>query len=257
MHDQMVKIMASTRLVVYGASGRLGTRVCGVAAFHEGVQLVGAVTHEGSASIGRPAHQPDVPGVRTPKIQAKTSEICDVIIDASTPQGAIAAASHAGDVGAALVVCTTGLDPSTIEKISSISTRSPVIIAANTSLGLAATRKAAGSVGRALLGRADVGVVDIHRSGKRDAPSGTALVIARDLRSIGYTLPDCNVVSLRSGNVVGEHVIRFDLDGETIEITHRVRDVEVFAQGAVHAALWLIGKQPGMYTMADVLGENA
>lgn len=249
--------MASTRLVVYGASGRLGTRVCGVASVHGGVRLVGAVAHNASISLGMPAYRPDVEGVKTPEIQANSSENCDVVIDASTPDGVIEAARHAGGIGAALVVCTTGIEPSMIEKISSISDRSAVIIAANTSLGLASMRKAAAVVGRDLLGKADAGVVDIHRSGKRDAPSGTARLIAQDLRTIGYPMPDRSVVSLRSGDVVGEHVIRFDLAGETIEITHRVRDVDVFARGALHAALWLVGKKPGIYTMADVLGENA
>lgn len=257
MRDHMVKIMACTRLVVYGSTGRLGTKLCSLAARDDGVQLVAAVAHQASTSLGNTISASSSDPQKTLKIQAKSRESCDVVVDTSTPQGTACAAAHAAEVNAALVVCTTGLSGQIIDQISSLSDRLPVLIAPNTSLGLEAMRRAVAQVGRALRGRSDAGVIDIHRSAKRDAPSGTARLIAQELHDLGYETPDRNVISLRVGDVVGEHTVRFELAGETIEITHRVRDVETFAHGALQAAKWIAQRKPGMYTMSDVLSENA
>lgn len=247
------------RLIVVGATGRMGSRVCALAMGDAAFEVVGAVDSAARAG-GRAEGAPCAPGgpavksVETPGIFEGFS--ADVVIDFSSDLGARGALAIAQQVGAALLVGTTALSAATAGELRAASEGRAVLVAPNTSLGVAALAALVERAGAVLAGY-DCSIVESHHSAKKDAPSGTALRLAEAARRGGAALPESQVVSIRGGDVVGEHTVRFAGPGEYIELTHRATSRDVFARGALRAAAWLRGRGPGWWTMEDVLGLSA
>jgi 4-hydroxy-tetrahydrodipicolinate reductase len=199
-------------------------------------------------------------------------DACDVYIDFTTPQATRAAAIAATPRRRAAVIGTTGLTRGDDEAIAALCQVAPVVVAANFSLGVNLVLGLARQAARALGPEWDAEVVETHHHAKRDAPSGTALAIARAIAAghgVEYDAVkrhvrdgdvgprprgEIGVQSVRGGDVVGEHVAYFFGAGERIEIAHRATSRAIFAHGALHAAAWVAGKPPGRYDMLDVLG---
>lgn len=197
---------------------------------------------------------------------------CEAVIDFSfhevTPEIAKLAVEH----NLPLVIGTTG--HTTEERaviLSTVEGKIPVVWAGNYSVGVNTlnylTRKAATILGE----QYEPEVVEMHHHHKKDAPSGTAERLIEILKE-GYALSDENVThgregligarpakeigvhAIRGGDIVGEHTVYFIGDGERVELTHKATDRKIFAQGAVRAAHWAVGKAAGVYNMEDVLG---
>jgi 4-hydroxy-tetrahydrodipicolinate reductase len=216
----------------------MGTRILALAERDARFEIVGAIDREG------PAHD----GGEAPAGS-------DVIVDFSSPDGAMHAADLAREHGAALVVGTTGLSGENHRVLGDVARSVPVLIAANTSLGVAVMSHLAGETARRLGDAFDVDIIEAHHVHKRDAPSGTALHIAEAIAArAGRTIGHERIHSIRAADIVGEHKILFTGRGESLSFAHSVRDRDVFASGALHAAAWLPGRAPGPYTMADALG---
>lgn len=238
--------MNTTIVWLHGASGRMGKAIQVVAQEFDGASVV-ALERDGSLPSGKPA----------------------VILDFSLPDGLIKAIQLAADQGAPLVSGTTGLDERHWQALDRLSGNQPVLHAHNFSLGLAATRKAAALLANLL--DWDCEIVETHHRMKRDAPSGTALALVESVRSARHQpldwqdrmaesrrgerrqLGSLGVASLRGGSVVGDHTVHFLGDGERVELTHRADDRRIFARGALHAALKIVGKQAGRYQLDQVL----
>ena len=198
----------------------------------------------------------------------KESQSGNVLIDFSCPELCLESLAHAKRLGIACLIGTTGLDASVQARIKAASDSIPICQAANFSIGvnllLDLVRLAAAGLPAAF----DAEISEIHHRWKIDAPSGTALELGaavaearsldhdkvarhhaddrRESREIGYQ-------SIRGGDVAGEHTVMFLGDGERLELTHKAGDRSVFARGALHAARWLVGQPPGLYSMRDVL----
>ena len=195
----------------------------------------------------------------------------DAVIDFTVPVATKLHLELAQATGKALVVGTTGLGPDVLAAITAAAKKAPLVRSANMSVGvnvlLALTRKLAATLGDDY----DIEVVEMHHRHKVDSPSGTALALgeaaaqgrgvsldnaARRTRD-GQVGPrpagEIGFATLRGGDVVGDHTVIFAADGERIEITHKASSREVFAKGAVRAAIWSAGRAPGLYSMADVL----
>ena len=249
-------VSGATRVIVIGASGRLGSRVCELAHADDAFALVGAVVRAGSAHAGRAAAA-ERPGRASVQNTDSTAVFgasgADVVIDVATGAGTATAIETAQRVGCALLVCSTGLGERVVRALREESASRAVLTAANTSVGIAAlselTRRAA-----AMLSGYDCSIVESHHNQKKDAPSGTALRLAEAARAGGARLEREQVVSIRGGDVVGEHTVRFAGRGEYIELTHRATSRDLFARGALVAAAWLRGRPAGWWTMEDVLG---
>ena len=241
----------SSRLLVVGAAGKMGKAVQAAASGRSDLAVSGTVDAGDDVAVALAG--------------------CDVYIDFSTPDATTRAARAALGTKRAAVIGTTGLTADANVAIADLSRVAPVIVAANLSLGvnlmLGLVRQAAKA-----LGDWDAEVVETHHNKKRDAPSGTALAIAKAIaagRGVEYDAVkrhtrdgeigarphgEIGVATLRGGDVVGEHVACFFGEGERIEIAHRATSRSIFATGALVAAAWLVGKPPGRYTMLDVLG---
>lgn len=174
--------------------------------------------------------------------------------------------------GVPLVVGTTGLDAATWADLQEASKWIPVLVAANTSVGVAVVTRLVELATRALGADYDVEVSEAHHRMKRDAPSGTALALGEAVAGArGQRLAEVAVFDrhgrleprvageigfavVRAGDIVGEHTVSFAVAGERVELTHRATDRITFARGALRAAEWLAGRPPGLYRMTDVLG---
>jgi len=170
----------------------------------------------------------------------------DVLIDFTRPAATLRQLQqHNGPA----VVGTTGFSDAELAELRAFATRQPVVFAANMSLGvnalLALVRDAA-----AMLAGYDIGIFETHHRHKVDAPSGTALELGK---AAGR---DVTFASLRGGGDVGTHTVMLAADGERIELTHRAFDRGIYASGSLTAACWVLGKPPGLYSMADVLRAN-
>jgi len=170
-----------------------------------------------------------------------------------------------------LLVGATGFDAPAKAALVQASKSIAVLIAPNTSVGVAVLSDLAAAAAHALGSRYDVDIAEAHHRQKRDAPSGTALSLGETIaRSRAVTLSDVAVYErhgadaprrpgsigfsvVRAGDIVGEHTVTFTGAGERLEITHRATDRITFARGALRAAAWLVGRQPGLYDMKDVL----
>jgi 4-hydroxy-tetrahydrodipicolinate reductase len=253
-----------TRLCVLGPSGRMGRAVIEAAA---NMTLTGAVDRGDADDIGREV----APGVRATADIGTALDACDVYIDFTTPASTRGAAIAATPRRRAAVIGTTGLSAADDEAIATLAQVAPVVVAANFSVGVNLVLGLVKQAARALPDW-DAEVVETHHKMKRDAPSGTALAIARSIaagRGADYDrvkrhsrdgdvgprpAGEIGVSTVRGGDVVGEHVAYFFGAAERIEIAHRATSRGIFAAGAVRAAAWVVGKPPGRYDMLDVLG---
>ncbi len=199
---------------------------------------------------------------------------CDVLIDFTQAAAVAGHARAVADAGCAWVLGTTGLDGDAKRAVEAAAARAPVIQAANFSPGVNLLLEAARRLAAALPGTAyDVEIVEMHHRQKVDAPSGTALALGEAVAAgRGVSLGEMRdsgrdgqtgarregaigFAALRGGQVVGEHSVIFAAGHEHIMLTHRAFDRAAFAAGAVRAAVWAVGRPPGLYGMGDVLGD--
>lgn len=244
--------MSTAHIVLVGSSGRMGRRIIACASGDARVRIVAALVRAGSSAVGHPmGEHADAPrGV----IDVAANTPVDVVIDFSSADGNARAIAIAKAQRSALLVGTTGLDRDTIAELRSLSQSLPVLVAANTGLGIAALSRAISGLAGMLGPSFAVSIVEAHHHAKKDAPSGTALRLADALRGGGAPVPSGSILSIRGGDTIGEHTIRFDGPGESIEITHRAVTRDLFAKGALTAAAWLAGKPAGWYSIDDVVG---
>jgi 4-hydroxy-tetrahydrodipicolinate reductase len=171
-----------------------------------------------------------------------------------------------------IVIATTGFDDKQLSEIKRLSRRTPTLLSANTSLGVNVLVSLLGKAAKMLGDDYDVEIVEAHHRFKKDAPSGTALALGRavadalgrDLEKVSVngrkgivgerTKKEIALLSVRAGDIVGEHTVIFGGIGERLEFIHRAHSRDTFARGALRAARWLAKRKPGLYGMLDVLG---
>ena len=267
--------MTDLRIGVVGCSGRMGRMILRTIAATPGCAIAG-----GSEAPGSPALGEDLGGLAglgalgltVGDDAAALFARSDAVIDFTVPAASAAHAALAARAKVAHVIGTTGLDAEQTAAIGRAAARAPIVLAANMSLGVNVLLALVERVASVLDADYDIEIVEMHHRHKVDAPSGTALALGRaaatgrtvDLAAVaqkvrdGATGPrrrgDIGFATLRGGDVAGEHSVIFAGEGERIELTHKASSREVFARGAVKAALWTRGKPPGLYSMQDVLG---
>ena len=238
---------APLRVLVHGASGRMGQALLRLAAARDDLDVVAAVS-------GRSPKQRVIDGV--PYFGA--SELAgapafDVAIDFSLPGGFDALLALCVKRGAALVSGTTGLDEAQRAALDAAATQVPVLWASNFSLGIAVLQDLVARAAAALPDW-DCDIVEAHHNRKLDAPSGTALTLGAAAEGQGATP---RYTSIRAGDIVGEHLVQFTGTGERIELVHRASNRDIFASGALHVAARLAGRPPRRYAVAELLGLGA
>ncbi|GAC1454856.1 MAG: 4-hydroxy-tetrahydrodipicolinate reductase [Steroidobacteraceae bacterium] len=236
--------------VLVGAGGRMGRAILGVAAQFPALAFVGAITSRHSRLLGQdsgvvaggaPNHLP-----LTGSLEAALPR-AQVVIDFSAAPATGENLRACGLARKPLLLGTTGF-PSTLEpEFAAAARQIPLLIAPNTSPGVTLLTELTRIAARALPGF-EAGITETHHREKRDAPSGTALALAA--AAGGETA----IESVREGEVIGEHTVRFAAPGEELVLTHRALRRDIFARGALAAALWLWSQPAGRYQMRDVMG---
>ncbi|MCH6562275.1 MAG: 4-hydroxy-tetrahydrodipicolinate reductase [Myxococcales bacterium] len=253
-------------VLVTGAGGRMGGHVLRA--------LEGTAGMRTAAALERPGH-PDLgheisPGVKLSAELEPALDSAQVAIDFSVPESTLALVDAAARKSVPLVLATTGFGSEDMRRIQQAARRIPIVMAANFSLGINVLLDLVAEAARRLEGY-EIEVLELHHSQKLDAPSGTALALARvaaeargqDLEQtavyqrvgrIGERPPEAiGIQSLRAGDSVGEHTVYLAGPGERIELSHRALSRDNFAVGAVRAARWVVGRPPGLYALSDVL----
>jgi len=235
--------------------------------------ITGAVVAPGSLALGRDAVEVAGSGKLNLPI---TSDLpaalaaADVALDFSSAAGTAATLGACRAARKPLLLGTTGFGAELDAELDGLSKLVPLLVAPNTSVGVALLTALTAVAARALPASFDVDVLELHHRLKPDAPSGTALALARAAGSarglteqgvtggpgppVGPRTEDrVGLASLRAGDIVGEHTVLFCGAGEELVLTHRAHDRAIFARGALSAALWLSSRPPGRYNMGDVL----
>ena len=266
---------AALKLVVAGASGRMGQMLVQAVLDAEDLRLSGALDVSGSAQLGRDAAQ----GLgRSACGVAITSDLRQglnggqVLIDFTRPEGTMAHLALCRELGIQLVIGTTGFSEAQKVQISQAARDIAIVMAPNMSVGVNVTLKLLEMAAKALSTGYDIEIIEAHHRHKVDAPSGTALKMGEVIaEAIGRDLKDCAVYeryghtgerdpstigfsSIRGGDIVGDHTVLFAGTGERIEITHKSASRATYAQGSLRAARFLAGRPAGLYDMFDVLG---
>ncbi|MDQ7004275.1 MAG: 4-hydroxy-tetrahydrodipicolinate reductase [Ghiorsea sp.] len=253
------------RIIITGASGRMGQMLVRAVNEAEGVTLAGATERQGSPLVGQNI------GVIVVDDMKKCAE-ADVVIDFTAPEACLNHARFVAEYNMAIVIGTTGFDTKQQAELDGILANTPTVVAANYSVGVNLALNLIEQAAKVLNADYDAEIYEAHHKHKVDAPSGTALAMGKALaQGRGVNLDDVAVYNregitgaresgsvgfsvVRGGNIVGDHKAMFIADEERIEINHFASDRMVFAKGAVRAALWLTQQDAGRYDMQDVLG---
>ena len=267
--------MSTLRLAVAGAGGRMGRQVLSAALAAPDLTLCAAFVRPGSPLVGTDLGA--LAGARSlgvAAVEAGAASLllrdADVLIDFSRAEATVAYATAAAAAGTAFLTGTTGLTPEQTVAVQAAAARVPTMIASKTSVGLTALLSLLPALVRALGPEYDLEIVETHHRHKADAPSGTALTIARALAAArdesldgrarfgrqGHApraTGEIGIHAVRAGAAAGEHRIILASEGEQVEILHRANSRQTYAAGAIRAARWLAGRPPGLYTMEETL----
>ena len=269
---RIVSAMEKTRIAVNGAAGRMGLRLVALGAIDPELEVVAALEHPGHLQLGKDVGpMAGVDEISVDLADELTVET-DAVIDFSVPQAAGKMVDVCVEQALPLVMATTGLQAETRRRLEAAAERIPICWAPNMSLAVNLTMKLAAIAGKALCdypGGTDVEIIERHHRFKEDAPSGTALWFGRTIAEVmGQTghvhgregrpgkrpQSEIGYHALRVGDNPGEHTIVFGMLGETVELRVAATNRDAYAAGALAAAKFVAGKEPGMYNIADVLG---
>ena len=263
------------RIAVMGAAGRMGkTLIDAVQQRSPLCGLTAAIVRPGSSLIGADAGDLVSLGRLGVPLSADLQAVVDdfdVLIDFTLPEVMLKNLEICRHSGKAMVIGTTGLNAAQKQLLADAGKDIPIVFAANFSVGVNLSLKLLDMAARVMGEDADIEIIEAHHRHKIDAPSGTALrmgeviadALGRDLQKVavygreGHTgareRETIGFATVRGGDVVGDHTVLFATEGERLEITHKASSRMTFAKGAVRAALWLEGREPGLYDMQDVL----
>ncbi len=262
------------RIAIAGATGRMGRTLIEAVLKDPSFSLAGALEVQGHPGIGKDAGDGlgSTTGVVITADISRALSGADCLIDFTRPTGTLAHLEACARAGAAMVIGTTGFEPTQKVAITELAQRVPVVMAPNMAIGVNAAFKLAAIAAKILGDTYDIEIVEAHHRHKVDAPSGTALklgemvaqALGRDLDAVamhgreGITgereSPTIGFHAIRGGDIVGEHTVIFAGEGERVEIAVRSSSRMTYALGALRAARFLRGRAAGLYDMFDVLG---
>lgn len=263
------------RLAIAGAGGRMGRELAKVVHQTAGCSLAGGIEVEGSNHIGADYGSLIGAGELGIRISADSAAVlatCDGVIDFTVPQATLELVKLTSAHKKIHVIGTTGFAAAGDEVITRAAEQTRIVKSGNYSLGVNILQGLVRQVATMLGDEFDIEILEMHHKHKIDAPSGTALMLgkaaadgrhvnlqqksvrSRDGQTGARKAGDIGFATLRGGAVIGDHTVMFSSDAERIELTHKAQSREMFARGAVRAALWAKDQKPGLYDMQNVLG---
>ncbi|MCB1378445.1 MAG: 4-hydroxy-tetrahydrodipicolinate reductase [Alphaproteobacteria bacterium] len=263
------------KLAIAGAAGRMGRVLTRIIHETPGAMVAAGIEPKDSPHVGADMGElAGIGGIGVPVTDDALGVFTHVdgLIDFTVPVATLSMVELSAQARIVHVIGTTGIDAAGEAAIAAAARHARIVKSGNMSLGVNLLASMVRKVAAALGEDFDIEVLEMHHRHKIDAPSGTALLLGqaaaggrgidlagRSVRSRdGHTGPrptgDIGFATLRGGSVVGEHTVMFAGPAERIELTHKAESRDIFARGAVRAALWAMDRKPGFYTMADVLG---
>lgn len=248
------------RVIMHGCNGVMGQVITGMAKDMEGLKIVAGIDLKNDKENGYPVYAS----------LEECKEEADVVVDFASPKAADHLMDFCAEKQLGLVLCTTGLSEEQIQKVKETAKKTAVLRSANMSLGVNLLLKLVQDAAKVLTGSGfDIEIVEKHHNQKKDAPSGTALALADSINeSLGNQYhyvydrscvhekrdpKEIGIASVRGGSIVGDHDVIFAGKDEVITFNHTAYSKAIFAKGALEAAKFLAGKEPGLYDMSDVV----
>jgi|SRR5215468_1730142 len=262
-------------VVVAGAAGRMGSRLVALLQTEAELRLVGALEAPGHAALGRDAGEVAGVGRVGVPIAGDPATVLGrdrILVEFSVPEASLEHLQLVSQAGGRAVIGTTGLSAAQRADVERLARNAAILLSPNMSVGVNVAFRVLAEMARMLGDDYDVEITEVHHRFKKDAPSGTALGMAeavaralgRDLEASAVygrhglpgerTRKEIGMMSLRSGDVVGEHTVSFGALGERLELTHRAHSRDTFARGALRAVRFIATAPPGLYSMQHVLG---
>jgi 4-hydroxy-tetrahydrodipicolinate reductase len=264
-----------TRIAITGAAGRMGRTLINACQQADGLEVSVALEHPQSSLLGSDAGE--LAGIDRLDVPvgadlAAVTGAFDVLIDFTRPESTLANLDRCRQAGRRMVIGTTGFNEEQKAQITTAAQDIAIVFAPNMSVGVNLCLKLLDTAARVLGDDVDIEIIEAHHRHKVDSPSGTALrmgevvaeALGRDLKACavygreGHTGErDSKTIgfeTIRAGDIVGDHTVMFAGTGERVEITHKASSRMTFANGAVRAAAWLMGRDTGLFDMQDVLG---
>jgi len=251
-------------LGIIGATGRIGKLLLSSALEDPAFCIAGGVAQKNSESIGQDLgsliSRPTIGAILHPQVETAL-ENADIGIDFSSPSLLVEILDAALHLKKPLVLGTTGYSEKEREKIKEASQEIPILYSPNFSFGIALCLETVAFLAKNLYGDAYIDIVETHHIHKKDAPSGSALALAKAIGNgkiinnpshSPRSKEEIVIHAIRFGETIGEHVVIFEWGEERIEIKHQAHSREAFAKGALKAAKFLIQKQPGLYSVKDL-----
>lgn len=252
-----------TRILLSGCSGKMGRVITSAVAQRDDCEIIGGIDLFTDVDFGYPVFSS--PSAVSEEVTNKT----DVIVDFSNPSAFGGLMEYAVRNSKAVVICTTGLNDTQKNTLKDASKKIPVFFSANMSLGVNLINELAKKAARVLGDSFDIEIVEMHHNQKVDAPSGTALMLADSIKSelnedTKYEYDrhskrekraknEIGIHAIRGGTITGEHEIIFAGHDEIIKISHSARSKELFATGAINAAVFMADKPTGLYDMSQMI----
>ena len=262
-------------VVIAGAAGRMGSRLVALLQDEPSLTLVAALEASSHPALGRDAGEVAGIGRLGLPLTSDPEEVLKrdrILIEFSVPEASLSHLRIVAGAGGRAVIGTTGFSAAQKQDVTELARQAPILLSPNMSVAVNVAFRVLADIARMLGDDYDVEITETHHRFKKDAPSGTALRLAevvaeslgRDLSKTAVygrqglpgerTRTEIGMLSLRSGDVVGEHTVSFGALGERLELTHRAHSRDTFARGALRAARFIAGAPPGLYSMQDVLG---
>lgn len=249
------------KLLLCGCAGKMGAAVRGIVSERQDCQIV--------AGVDRLPVQLEFPVYQSIE---SVAEPVDVVVDFSHPSALESILNYCGANLSAAVLCTTGYSPEQVQSVECAAKELPVFYSRNMSLGINLLMELAKTAESVLGEGFDVEIVEAHHNQKIDAPSGTALMLADAVNqarenNMKYTYDrhsqrkkrepgELGIHSIRGGTIVGEHQVIFAGQHEVITLSHSAQSKELFAVGAVNAAVFMAGREPGLYDMGHLVRDG-
>ena len=247
------------KIAVNGAGGRMGSRILALAdASH--FDIVGAYENETSPLRGKKISLSENRSIQIDVLSPSALKGKGVLIDFSSPTGVPTSLLCAERAHWGLVIGTTGVEERTQQALRRRSSKIPIVFSSNMSIGVNVMLALVAEAAQKLSNEFEIKMSETHHCHKKDAPSGTALMLLRSIadakkwNSSQIAEEKSRIRSIREGEIVGDHTVLFSGPAETLEITHRAQSRDTFARGALLAALFLSKKKKGLFNMQDVLG---
>jgi 4-hydroxy-tetrahydrodipicolinate reductase len=263
------------RVAVAGASGKMGGRLVHLVHQSDDMELAGGLERPGHPSLGKDLGEVVGLGlIGVPLVDDLNALVpkIDLLFEFTVPEASLEHLRVLANHGKTMVLGTTGFTAAQLAEVQTLARRMPLFMAPNMSPAINVMYKLITDAARLLGSDFDIEIIEAHHRYKVDAPSGTAVRMAevlaqtleRDLEKVGVygrkgivgqrRDEEIAVLSIRAGDLTGDHTVMFGGIGERLEIIHRTQSRDAFGRGALRAARWIIQQKPGLYDMQDLLG---